>query len=66
MVYAGIRLFNNVESMGKAFLRRVMNGSDPLGYAEMVGAVSYEDVMERFCEHFDTENCVLSVIRPAE
>ncbi len=66
MVSAGIRLFNNVESMGNAFLRRVMNGSDPLGYAEMVGAVSYEDVMERFCEHFDTENCVLSVIRPAE
>lgn len=66
MVSAGIRLFNNVESMGNAFIRRIMNGSDPLGYADMVNSVSYADVTERLCEHFDTENCVLSVIKPTE
>lgn len=66
LVSAGIRLFNSVESMGNAFIRRVMNGSDPLGYADLVNAVTYEDVMERLRTHFDTENSVLSVIYPAE
>lgn len=61
-----IRTFNNVEQMGSSFLRQLMAGYQPLGYSEAVASVTEKMVMERLRNHFDVENCVLSVVRPME
>ena len=60
-----IRIFNNVESMGNAFIRHIFAGYQPLMVGDMVDSVTEEEVALRLKEHFDTENSVLSVIRPA-
>ena len=61
-----IRIFNNVESMGNAFIRHIFAGYQPLMVGDMVDSVTEEEVALRLKEHFDTENSVLSVIRPAQ
>ena len=64
LVSQDIKLFNNLESMGNEFIRSVLNGQNPLGYRDAVESVTYEDVMNRLKTHFDTSNCVLSVVKP--
>ncbi len=64
LVSQSIKVFNSVEKMGNLFIRRIMNGQSPLSYKEAVERVTDGDIQRRLCEHFDTENCVLSVVRP--
>lgn len=64
LVSQDIRLFNNVENMGNSFIRRLKNSQDPLAYKKAVNSVTYDDVLDRLTEHFDTSNCVLSVVNP--
>ncbi len=59
-----IKTFNSVEKMGNSFIRQLMNGYNPLKYKEYVNSVTDEYINERLCEHFDTSNCVLSVVNP--
>lgn len=59
-----IRGFNSVENMGNDFIRRLLNGINPLEYAEAIDQVTYRDLEERFAEHFNVDNCVLSVVEP--
>lgn len=59
-----ISLFDNVEAMGNAFIRQLKNNQNPLNYKNAVQSVTYEDIMNRLTEHFDTSNSVLSVVRP--
>ncbi len=66
LISGSIRTFNSVERMGNQFIRRLFNNTNPLDYAQAVRQVSDADVMNRLKEHFDTENCVLSVINPVE
>lgn len=63
MISGSIKTFNSVERMGNAFIRQIIAGYDPLGFGEAVSAVSDEAVAKRLREHFDTENCVLSVVK---
>ena len=64
LISRDISLFNNVEAMGNAFIRQLKNNQNPLNYKNAVQSVTYEDIMNRLVEHFDTSNSVLSVVRP--
>ncbi len=64
LISQDLRIFNNVENMGNAFIRQLINEQNPLKYREAVESVTNEDVYRRFIEHFDTTNCVLSVVKP--
>lgn len=64
LISRDISLFNNVEAMGNAFIRQLKNNQNPLNYKNAVQSVTYEDIMNRLAEHFDTSNSVLSVVRP--
>ncbi len=59
-----IKIYNSVENMGNTFLRNILNGQNPLEYTTIAEEVTYEDAMNRLKEHFDTSNCVLSVVKP--
>lgn len=61
-----IMLYNSVENMGNAFIRPLINGQNPLEYKKAVENVTYDEIQARLEEHFDTSNCVLSVVTPAE
>lgn len=61
-----IRLYNSVENMGNAFIRPLLNGQNPLEYKNAVENVTCDEIQARLEEHFDTSNCVLSVVTPAE
>lgn len=64
LISRDISLFNNVESMGNTFIRQLKNNQNPLGYKKVVESVTYDDIARRLRDHFDTSNCVLSVVRP--
>ncbi len=66
LISQDIRLFNSVENMGNTFVRQLINGQNPFEYKEVVESLTYDEIYDRLCEHFDTSNCVLSVIRPSE
>lgn len=59
-----LRMFNNVEYMGNDFIRRVLNGCGPLEYERVLNNITEIELTGRLKEHFDTQNCVLSVIQP--
>ena len=59
-----IRTFNSVERMGNAFIRQLICKQNPLEYSSVVESITKEDIDNRLREHFDTSNCVLSVVRP--
>ena len=64
LISRDISLFNNVENMGNTFIRQLKNNQNPLGYKKAVESVTYDDISRRLSDHFDTSNCVLSVVRP--
>ena len=64
LISRDISLFNNVENMGNTFIRQLKNNQNPLGYKKVVESVTYDDISRRLSNHFDTSNCVLSVVRP--
>lgn len=66
LISQNIKLFNSVENMGNAFIRQLLNGQNPLEYRAAVESVTNEDIQNRLIEHFDTSNCVLSVVRPVD
>lgn len=59
-----IRMFNSVERMGNAFIRQIFSGFHPLEMKEALHRLTDEEVAGRLCEHFATDNCVLSVVNP--
>lgn len=63
LISRDISLFNNVENMGNTFIRQLKNNQNPLGYKKVVESVTYDDISRRLSNHFDTSNCVLSVVR---
>lgn len=66
LVSQDIRLFNSVENMGNTFVRQLLNGQNPFEYKEVVMSLTYDEIYDRLREHFDTSNCVLSVVRPSK
>ena len=61
-----IRMYNNVENIGNTYIKSLMKGINPLDYTKAVEEIDSEYLMNRLSEHFDTENCVLSVVYPIE
>ncbi len=59
-----IRTFNSVERMGNAFIRQIICKQNPLDYSSVAESITPEEVNNRLREHFDTSNCVLSVVKP--
>ncbi len=66
LISGNIRMFNSVERMGNAFIRHILAGYRPLEFADEVKKVTDEMVLKQLASHFDTGNCVLSVVRPVE
>ena len=64
LISGNIRMFNSVERMGNAFIRHILAGYQPLEFADAVKQVNDEMVLKQLVAHFDTGNCVLSVVRP--
>ncbi len=59
-----IRMYNNMENIGNTYIKSLMKGINPLDYARATEEIDKEYLMHRLNEHFDTENCVLSVVYP--
>lgn len=59
-----IKLFNSIEGMGNAFIRQIMCGVNPLALANIIDEIAEEEYNERLKKYFNTDNCVLSVVRP--
>ena len=64
LISGNIRMYNSPERIGNDCIRRLMNGINPLEYGRTVEAVTPQEIAERLREHFDTSNCVLSVVEP--
>lgn len=61
-----LRKFNNVEAVGVEFIKDFMKNINYLDYTETVEKITMDDITERLKTHFDTENAVLSVVKPLE
>ena len=59
-----IRMYNNMENIGNTYIKSLMKGMNPLDYAKATEEIDKAYLMNRLNEHFDTENCVLSVVYP--
>lgn len=66
MVSRNIRMFNNVERMGNAFIRQIFANYNPLTMEDALKELTDEEIMARLRDHFSVENCVLSVVNPLE
>lgn len=61
-----IRMYNNVENIGNTYIKSLMKGINPLDYTKAVEEIDSDYLKMRLIEHFDTSNCVLSVVYPME
>ena len=59
-----IRLFNSVENLGNSYIKLLINNFNPFDFNSVVDSITYDDIQRRLEEHFDTSNCVLSVVKP--
>ena len=66
LIGKNLKAYNSVEKIGNSFIKTFFNGENPLLYNEITENITKEELKERFLSHFDTENCVLSVIKPQE
>lgn len=61
-----LRGFNDIEGIGNSFMRDFLGDVNPLDYAEILDKITVDGLNRRLREHFDADNCVLSVIKPIE
>ncbi|MBR2917018.1 MAG: peptidase M16, partial [Clostridia bacterium] len=61
-----IRMYNNMENIGNTYIKSLMKGINPLDYTKAVEEIDKEYLKKRLEEHFDADNCVLSVVYPIE
>ena len=66
LIGKNLKAYNSVEKIGNAFIKTFFNGENPLLYNEITENITKEELKERFLSHFDTKNCVLSVVKPQE
>ncbi len=59
-----IKLFNYIEGVGNNYIKMLFKGINPFEYGKIIDSVDYDDIMGRLSDHFDVDNCVLSVILP--
>lgn len=63
---SAVKTYNSIEAMGNSFIRLLLKGINPLAYADSIDMISLDNVNERLRNHYDTENCVLSIIMPMD
>ncbi|MDF2546903.1 MAG: insulinase family protein [Anaerosolibacter sp.] len=56
--------YNSIEFIANTFVPYYFKGISLLDYIEILKEISFETVSERFRKHFDSDKCVISVIRP--
>lgn len=61
-----IRSYNDIEGIAHSFLSMSFLDINYFDYFEEYEKITLKDVEKRFLEQFDNENCVLSVIMPAQ
>ncbi len=61
-----IRMYNNVENIGNAYIKSLMKGINLLDYAKAVEEIDEKYLTARLNEHFDKDYCVLSIVYPTE
>ncbi|MEG0615088.1 MAG: pitrilysin family protein, partial [Oscillospiraceae bacterium] len=61
-----IREFNNVEAVATLMINSQMDGVKPFDIVETIASVTYDDVMKRLFDRFNTENVTISIINPVE
>jgi len=66
LIGKNLKSYNSVEKIGNSLIKSFFNGENPLMYNEIIENITKDELKKRFENHFDTENCVLSVIKPQE
>lgn len=66
LIGKNLKAYNSVENIGNSFIKSFFNGENPLYYNEIVESITTYEIKERLINHFDINNCVLSVIKPLE
>ncbi len=61
-----IRMLNDVEDYASSFLRSVFMDVDFFNYDEVYKRITFEDITNRFINHFTRERAALSVINPVK
>lgn len=61
-----IRQFDNINSVAHSFLSNCFNGIGIFDFKDELDNITIDDVNKRICEHFVSENTVLSVIEPTD
>ena len=59
-----IRMYNDIEDLSTTFMQYLFMGVDYFDYYDVYKSVTFEDVENRFKEHFKREYSALSVINP--
>ncbi len=57
---------NSVENIGHEFISSLFTNVNVLDYAQLCEQITFDEVKERFDEHFDIEQMALSVVMPIE
>lgn len=66
LIGKNLKAYNSVENIGNSLIKVFFNGENPLFYNEITQSITSAELKERFLSHFDTDNCVLSVVKPLE
>ena len=56
--------YNSVEFIATTFVAYYFKDINILDYIKELKSIDFETIQKRFVEHFDTERCCLSIIRP--
>jgi len=56
--------FNSVESIANNFIDLYFDKFNILDYLDVLESIELDDLLDRFKKHFNSENMVLSVVRP--
>ena len=57
-------MYNDIEDLSTTFMQYLFMGVDYFDYYDVYKSVTFEDVENRFKEHFKREYSALSVINP--
>ena len=59
-----IRTHNDIEDLATTFMQYLFMGVDYFNYYDVYNSVTFEDIKNRFNNHFTAENSALSVVKP--
>ena len=59
-----VRTHNDIEDLATTFMQYLFMGVDYFNYYDVYNSVTFEDIKNRFNNHFSAENSALSVVKP--